>query len=155
MTDPKPTEPVSPPGDSSEQRGAEAIMLALLGQRLHADLLPRTIVLPNGSRVAIDGVSDAPPILVEAWAHQGGLRGGQPKKVMTDAFKLAFVASLNLFEVRPRLVLLFSDEAAAAPFRGKSWHAAALQAHAVELAVVDLPPDARLQVVEAQKRQSR
>jgi hypothetical protein len=48
-----------------------------------------------------------------------------------------------------------SDDAAAAPFRGRSWYAAALAEFGVEIAVVDLPPEVREQIRAAQTRQFR
>lgn len=54
-----------------------------------------------------------------------------------------------------RLILLLSDEAAAAPFRGRSWYAAALAEFGVEVAVVELPVEVREQIVAAQVRQFR
>jgi hypothetical protein len=70
-----------------------------------------------------------------------------------DAFKLVFVSRLT--EVPPRLILLLSDEAAAAPFRGKNWAAAALREFGVEIVVVELPSDTKRAVRAAQDRQYR
>jgi hypothetical protein len=84
--------------------------------------------LLGGGRLEVDGGTDDPenPLLVEAWAHQRPPKPAQRAKLLTDAFKLSFAATLH--GRRPRLLLLFSDEQAAAPFRSpRSWPAAALR----------------------------
>jgi hypothetical protein len=94
------------------------------------------------------------PLLVEAWAHQGPPKPAQRAKVLTDAFTLSFAATLH--GRRPRLLLLFSDEQAAAPFRSpRSWPAAALREAGIEVLVVDLPKEERARIREAQRRQYR
>jgi hypothetical protein len=143
------------PGDSREQRDAEALMVAALGTMIGAVLAPRKIALPSGGRVEVDGVSDDPPILCEAWAHQGPPKGGQRMKPLTDAFKLTFVERLGLLAGTPRLILLLSDDAAAAPFVGKGWGADALRTFGIEVIVVALPADVRDSVSQAQRRQVR
>ena len=143
----------TPPGDSREQRNAEAVMVALLADELGVPLAPRRIELPSGGRVEIDAASADLSVLCEAWAHQGAPKVAQRNKVVTDAFKLAFVA--QTLGGPHRLIILLSDEAAAAPFRGQSWYAGAMRDFGVELAVVELPADVRDQVRTAQARQYR
>jgi hypothetical protein len=142
-----------PPGDSSEQRDAEAVMVALLGDRLGMQLAPRRVDLGDGRRVELDAASDDLTVLCEAWAHQGPPKPAQKNKVVTDAFKLAFIG--RVVGGTPRLILLLSDEAAAAPFRGRSWYAAALKEFGVEIAVVELPEAMRAAIQTAQDRQFR
>src|SRR5262245_47302782 len=118
--DPQPF--ASPPGDSSEQRVAESVMVGLLAAELGVSLIPRKIDLGAGRHVEIDGASEDLTILCEAWAHQGAPKPAQRNKVVTDAFKLALVD--KTLGGSARLILLLSDDAAAAPFRGRSWCAA-------------------------------
>jgi hypothetical protein len=104
----------------------------------------------------VDGGTDDPdaPLLVEAWAHQGPPKPAQKAKVLTDAFKLSFAATL--VSLRPRLILLFSDDTAAAPFRSsRTWSAAAIQQAGIEVMVVNLPEEERTAIRQAQKRQYR
>jgi hypothetical protein len=143
-------------GDSAEQRRAEHLMLNLLEQQLNRRLeRPWRRSLPGGGRLEVDGGTDGPePLLVEAWAHQGPPKPAQRAKVLTDAFKLAFAATL--LPRRPRLLLLFSDQQAAAPFRSpRSWPAAALREAGIEVLVVELPEEERAKIREAQRRQYR
>jgi hypothetical protein len=81
-------------------------------------LAPERVHLTDGGYVAVDGVSRDPLIFVEAFAHQGKLKGSQPDKVACDALKLAMLGAQH---PGARLILLFADVAAAAPFRGKTW----------------------------------
>lgn len=144
-------------GDSAEQRRAERLMLDLLELQLHCQLeRPWRRPLPGGGRLEVDGGTDDPEsaLLVEAWAHQGRPKPAQRAKVLTDAFKLSFAATL--LPRRPRLVLLFSDEEAAAPFRSlHSWPAAAIREAGIEVVVVDLPEEERARIRDAQRRQYR
>jgi hypothetical protein len=142
-----------PPGDSREQRDAEAVMIAVLGAELGVELEPRSIDLADGRRVEIDGVSKDFSVMAEAWAHQGTPKPAQRNKVLSDALKLAFLARAN--PATRRLILLRSDEKAAAPFRGSSWYAGALAEFGIEVRVVELPDDLRARVRDAQVRQFR
>jgi hypothetical protein len=129
-------------------------MIACVADKLKIELRPRPIVTSVGARVEVDNVDDAHTVLVEAWAHQGPPKSAQRHKVMADAFKLAWIAST--LQVRPRLILCFSDEAAAKPFdTGRSWAAAALRHQGIEVFVAELPEHVRAGIVKAQRRQYR
>ena len=147
------TEPRAPHGsDSGAQRAAEPLMLERLGAELGCELANRTI----GS-MKIDGVSQSPPILVEAWAHQGPPRGGQYHKVMNDAFKLIYARSTfnDAEQPKPRLMLAFADDRAAAPFCGRGWRAQALKAAGIEVRVVVLPEEVRVGLRHTQETQKQ
>jgi hypothetical protein len=141
-------------GDSAEQREAEKAIIEAVSQELRVNLAPRTIVLGGRCCVAVDGVSEQPPILCEVYAHIGPPKSGQARKVMTDAFKLAFAAQHWNHEV-PKLFLVFADDAAAKPFRGRSWRAHALRAFGIEVRVVEVSPEQREVLAAAQQRQWR
>ena len=128
-------------------------MVALLAHELGVPLTPRTIAVADGRRVEIDAVSPDLRVLCEAWAHQGPPKSAQRNKVLVDALKLAFVREELGNDAR--LILLMSDEAAVAPFRGRSWYAAALARFGVEVRVVDLPDTTRAEIRAAQERQFR
>lgn len=114
--------------DSDEQRRAEAFVLEALGKKLGVELLPRTLQLPDGSRVEIDGGADGPPpILAEVYAHQGRLKGSQPDKLLADAFKLVAARRLAFPCGHARLLLVLTDDDAARGLRG-GWRKAALTA---------------------------
>jgi hypothetical protein len=140
-------------GDSREQRDAESVMVAALSRKLGHRLIPKRVALPDGGRVEVDAVCSNPMILCEAWAHQGPPKSAQKMKVLTDALKLAFLA--QLLPRRPRLILLFSDPAAARPFGGRSWYAQAIRQLGIGIEVVELPPDVKASLLRAQARQYR
>lgn len=93
------------PGNSDEQKRAERAMIAALSADLGGALTPRSILLPSGNRLAVDGMSDDPLIYCEAWAHQGPLKSTQRAKIAKDLLKLTFLASVA--PTPPRLILLF------------------------------------------------
>ena len=136
--------------DSTEQRDAEAIILAALSETLGQALTPTRVTLPGGAKVEVDGAASDPPVFVEVFAHQGRLRGGQFHKVSTDALKL-----ITVREATPgaRLILAFADEAAARPMLGTSWRAEALRLWNIEVVVVDIDDETRRSITEAQVRQ--
>lgn len=144
-----------PAGDSAEQRGAERVMLDLLGAQLGCELNPATITVPSGERVQVDGADAGRTVLSECWAHQGPPKSAQRHKVLADAFKLAWIAT-TLYP-RPQLILCLSDPLAAAPFQpnARSWAARALQDLSIAVRVVSLPDDLRQRLLQAQQRQYR
>ena len=141
------------PGDSGVQREAEVMMLALLSLELGVALAPRRFDLGDGARAEVDGVSLDPPVLVEAWAHQGPPRPAQKAKVLTDALKLVWLEQRHLPGAAK--ILLFSDAEAAKHFRGRTWAARAMADLGVELRVVELPGAMRARIRAAQARQYR
>jgi hypothetical protein len=138
------------PSDSSMQRRAEAAILAAVSAELRVILTPRSLVLSNGSRVEVDGTAPDLSVLVEAFARQGALKGGQQKKVCQDALKL-----ITLGRIHPdaRLVIAFADPEAAEYASRGTWVAEALATWGVEVIVVDIDPELRTQIREAQLRQ--
>jgi len=144
-----------PAGDSAEQRGAERVMLDLLGSRLGFELNPAAITVPSGERVQVDGADGSRTVLVECWAHQGPPKSAQKHKVLADAFKLAWIATT--IYPRPQLILCLSDPLAAGPFLpgARSWASRALQDHLITVSVVTLPDELRQRLVDAQRRQYR
>jgi len=68
-------------------------MISALGIQVGVTLTPSRIVMADGTHVEVDGVSDDPPVLVEAWVHQGPPKPAQRNKVLADAMKLVLVGS--------------------------------------------------------------
>jgi hypothetical protein len=145
----------TPPGSSREQRDAERVMLDLLAAEVGRALEPATVTVPAGARVELDGADAGRTVLVECWAHQGTPKAAQRHKVLADALKLTWIATT--IYPRPRLILCMSDAQAAAPFlpTSRSWAAQALQDLGVAVVVVELPPDVRQRIRDAQQRQYR
>ena len=136
---------------SQEQRDAEPLIREGVARHLGGPALAsRVLRLDGGSRVDVDGVSEDESVLVEIFAHQGRLRGGQYGKVARDALKL-----ITLARTRPgsKLVLAFADEDAARCATGKSWLAEALKTWGIEVVVVPLDDKVREGLHAAQVRQ--
>ena len=125
-------------------------MLAALSAKLGVKLTPRTLTLPGGAHCDVDGVSDSETVLVELFAHQGALKGGQRGKIARDALKLI---TLGRQHPKARLIIALADEAAAKPLNATSWLAEALRTFDVEVMLVDLDTDARDKIAAAQVRQ--
>jgi hypothetical protein len=154
-TRPIETSDVLPAGSSHEQRQAEPVMMALLGERLGLALRPRRIPIgDHGIRVEIDGADENLTTLVEAWSHHGKPKVAQKHKVLSDALKLIYVA--NTLPVAPRLILCLCDPEAAHHFTtARSWAADALRSFKVVVELVELPVDLKAAVLSAQRRQFR
>ncbi len=136
------------------QREAEVVLLQRLSASIGVPLAPARLHLPDGTYVDCDGVSVNPPVLVEAWAHQGQPKGGQRNKVLADALKLVHASAA--LGGGHRKILCLSHDAAARPFQSRrSWYAGALRTLDVQIHVVDLPAEWRQRIVQAQQRQYR
>jgi hypothetical protein len=142
------------PGDSVEQRLAGTAMLQALSTRLGMELRPMNIALPGGGTMPIEGATDDLSVICEAWSHQGSAKSAQRSKVMADAMKLVYGREL-LRPRMPRTILVFSDEEAAADFRGNTWRAQALQHFGIVIETVEIPKAIREAVRVAQVRQFR
>ncbi len=97
-------------------------------------MTPQQLSLDGGAHVDVDGVGPDESVLVEIFAHQGGLKGGQRRKIMGDALKL-----ITLGRSRPatKLIIAFCDQEAADGVVG--WLAETLKAWGIEPRVVHLP----------------
>jgi hypothetical protein len=73
--------------DSTERR-----MLERLSARFGVRLRPRTLLLPDGSRVEVEGVDTDNRFLVQLVANQGAYKSHHRNKVMADMFKLVWLS---------------------------------------------------------------
>lgn len=140
------------PSDSLAQRDAESLMIAAVAASLGVELHP-TVISDRDAKVQIDGATSDLTVLVEAYAHIGPLRGAQPKKLATDAFKLSWIG--------PRvgattLVLAVLDHAAANYLRRpKAWLTSAIADAGITVVLVDVDRDVRAGIEDAQVAQFR
>lgn len=91
-------------------------------------------------------------VLVEAYALTGALRGGQPKTLATDAFKLTW-AGQKLGSTR-LIIAVIDEEVEQYLLRPKAWLTEALRDSAVEVVRVSIAEDARARVADAQRLQT-
>ena len=133
---------------SNVQQAAEILIRDRLSETLQVDLAPKRLRF-GAAAVDVDGVTTDESVLVEIFAHQGPLKGGQRHKIQDDALKLATLA-----RSRPasRLILAFGDKQAAEGVVG--WLAEALEAWEIETLVVNLPENVRAELRAAQLRQT-
>ena len=141
----------TPPSQAGEQQNAEKLVIEQVAAALGTALRPRRLHLLAGAYVDVDGVSDDEGILVEVFAHQGALKGGQRHKIATDVLKLITVARERA--QAPRLILAFADPTVADWTAGKSWLAAAVATWGVEVMTAELDESARAGLRAAQVRQ--
>ena len=139
------------PSSSSEQKEAGMALIHALSSSLGVALEEERLELGEGCIVVVDGYSDKPPILCEAWVHYGSPRGAQFYKIMKDAFKLVFIEKRKGGIYKK--MLLFCDEDARKPFTGGSWQAQCLRDHGIETEVYRLPKELEQRIKKAQKRQ--
>jgi hypothetical protein len=137
--------------NSDAQLSAERLILDGVETTVGAKLEPRSLRLVSGARVDVDGVAAGESVLVEVFAHQGRLKGGQRHKIAGDALKLITIAFGK--DPPPKLVLAFADEQLAAWAAGKSWLASSLKTWGIEVIVVELDELVRTGLRDAQARQ--
>lgn len=137
--------------DSAVQRNAEAVIVSRLGQLLGVPLQAGgRVPVGTSAYVEVDARSADNSVFVEAYARQGVLKGAQLKKVGQDILKLALLRRIPEY-CDARIIIAFASPAARGSVRG--WLARAAEEFGVELEAVDLPPDLRERVREAQRRQ--
>ena len=88
-------------------------------------------------------------VFVEAFAHQGRMKGSQPKTEAQDALELITIRRCS----DARLALVFADELASRSVLGRGWLAVALRTWEVEVRVSPIDDETRQRLVGAQVRQ--
>lgn len=144
---------------SDLQRLVETLAITAFGETHGLDLKPKKLKL-DGCSVDIDGYfkseSEKVIVLAEAWAHVGKAKGAQPKKVLADVLKLAFVADAIAKEhpdLEIRKYFIFVDEAASDVLNGNKWGAAAARQFGVSSVVVQLENQLKATIRETQQKQ--
>jgi hypothetical protein len=137
--------------DSLAQRAAELNALRELGNELRITFAKKSIALPDGSHVEVDGYAEGPPpILVEVCARLGGMNEGTRKKILADALKLVATRKLLYPDARLMLVLL-CDKTREDVYKG--WRKAALNALDVEVHKVSVSSTDAQHITAAQMKQ--
>ncbi len=138
------------PADSPVQREAETTIIGLASKLLHVELSERTVRLPGGSLVEIDGATKDLSVLVQAFARQGPMKGGQKRKVALDVLKLITVRKHH---PDANVCLAFCDESARESITG--WAAEAIDIWDVKTFVVPLDEDLRNRLLRSQAMKFR
>jgi hypothetical protein len=124
-----------------------------LSKELGVELVKKRLRVDADSSLELDGYAQSPLVLCEAWAHVGPVKVGQKQKVMTDAMKLLYANAVSGGD--GRLILLFADPIAAGIFQGNAWVAKCLTYFGIEVRVIDMGPELKTKIREAQERQVR
>lgn len=69
----------------------ERRMLTALGDRVGTPLRPKPLMLPDGSRVEVEGIDAEGRVLVQLVSNQGAYKPAYRNKVMADMFKLLWL----------------------------------------------------------------
>ncbi|MFI7497669.1 hypothetical protein ACIBVL_03990 [Streptomyces sp. NPDC049687] len=85
----------------------ERRMLLALGDRLGTSLRPKPLMLPDGSRVEVEGIDAARRVLVQLVSNQGAYKPAYRNKVMADMFKLLWLR--DSVPTAERTVLLVTE----------------------------------------------
>ena len=137
--------------DSTEQRLAEMEIVTLLSAELGVMLGPGgRIHVGDGSYVQVDARTSDDRVLVEVYARQGALHGGQLKKIGQDILKFALLRQQDHL-AESQLIIAFASQEAVDSIRG--WVAVAAFNFGVELRLVDIGAELRSILVAAQARQ--
>lgn len=139
------------PSDSKAQQDAEIEIVQKVGLKLGCYLKKKSIPVRSKQPIQIDGFSESPRVLCEAYARIGELKPAQAQKASADVLKLLFVE--KQLGGHWKKVLAFSDEKTAKPFLSGSWHSRVVQEFGIEVIIVSLEQETRKLVLEAQKRQ--
>ena len=69
----------------------ERRMLIALSEHLGTKLRPKPLMLPNGSRVEVEGIDGGGRLLAQLVSNQGAYKPAYRNKVMADMFKLLWL----------------------------------------------------------------
>jgi hypothetical protein len=146
---------MSHPGRSDEQQSAEGLILDLLAKQTGLTYTSEKVVCGD-EYVEIDGVgrdeSGKVIELVEAYARQGKLKGGQLKKPTDDAARL--MLARKQFSPRPSLRLAWCCPEAIGQIE-RGWRGLALKEMNVQLTQIELDDKTEVAIRAAQIRQKR
>ena len=97
--------------DTLAREQTEAAMLRSFGKHLGARLRPKSLPMPSGGHLEIDGFSMFPAVLCQVHAEVGPCTLEQERATLFDILKLNHAA--NVLGNTARRVLLFRDKATA------------------------------------------
>lgn len=144
--------------DSTPQQEAEVEVRKLLKrERPEYTFEPETIQCGD-ARVEVDIVvrtaRDRVVELIDVYARQDKLAGGQLKKPTDDAARLKLAAEFVDWAGKPVLRLAWCSEVPVEQVK-RSWRGAALKQMGVEIFAVPLSPESVEKIAAAQERQRR
>jgi hypothetical protein len=137
---------------SDVQTRAEAEIVEALAAELKIELVqkPPDIQLAGGVHIEVDAATPDGTTVVEAYARQGTLMGGQLKKIAEDILKLALLKKEPGREGTTAIIVFASQEAHDSI---SGWVLQAAKTFGVWLLVVDISSKLRDEILRAQGHQ--
>ena len=136
---------------SDEQMSAESYIRDALNHEYGLSLKPRKLDLGGGVCVELDGFDEENRVLCEIYARVGRLKGAQPNKLAADILKMELIE--RKLTMNFRKMIAFCDAEAARSSRSKSWLSYVASELGVDVEVMNIPEDVRVQILIAQERQ--
>lgn len=143
------------PSDSQAWRTAEGSMLDWLSVNQDIELLRNHRILVDGKvTVELDGYSESPPLLCEAYGRLGYVAGTTLAKACQDAYKMTWVRDRCLPGART-ILLVANAELERRLTTGRSWRAAMLHDSGVEVFRATLSDEQLVTLHDAEARARR
>lgn len=117
--------------DKLHQEEIETAMLRTLSNSVGVHLHPKSVPLPGGGYLEIDGFSASPAVLCQVHSELGPMTCEQERIAMLDALKLSYAA--GVLGNTARRILLFRDRIAARSFCNAPGVAEELGASGIEV----------------------
>lgn len=107
-----------------------------------------------GTIIEVDGYDAEQNILCEVYCGIDGIKTGQTKKVIADAFKLILFEKVKQRECQK--ILLFIDDAVMRKFeQSKSWYSMAFEIFGIKTIAVQIPDNIKESLRLVKKNQAR
>jgi hypothetical protein len=136
------------PSDSEVQRRAELVLVKAVADRLGVALEKKTLNLPGGATVQLDGCNQAERVACEAFARQGEMNPGQKRKLGNDILKLLLVE--RRLGGAWRKIVVVANPGARASLSGGSWQSLAVSEFGIEVLYAPLDAALSTEILAAQ-----
>lgn len=141
-----------PSSSNFQSNDVELALMKAASIELCTELMRDSILIPGCTHpVQVDGVSRSasPPLLVEAYAHIGKLKGAQPDKLAQDILKLRLIKELCEEFKDARLVIVFPKQSTGP----SGWLKVAAQTRGAVLLPVTIDPDLIQKLLSIRRKQ--
>jgi hypothetical protein len=108
----------------------------------------------SGTIIEVDGYDEEQNILCEVYCGIDGMKAGQTKKVITDAFKLILFERVK--QKKYQKILLFIDDVVMNKFqKSRSWYSMAFEVFDIKTITVKIPESIKENLRRVKEKQSR
>ncbi len=137
--------------NSIEQQITEKIIFEKVKKWMGVELQNNPKIIVGNTFMQPDFYSESENIIGEIFAHIGKTKKGQDNKIANDILKMLLLEKLKGKTYRKMIVVC--DEEEMKKLRGASILAESIRQFGIEVKMIDIEADLRVQLVEAQKRQ--